>query len=63
MNFTTIAIGVKHRKRQALQVHRWKGFFQAETIIYRRKAYKKSRWRKAEQRIKNQWDVDISDVT
>ena len=63
MNFTTLAIGVSRRKRNALQVHVWKGFFEKETISYKRKAYKKSRWRKAEQRIKNQWDVEFSDVT
>ena len=57
MNFTTIAIGVKYRKRRSLQVHVYKGFFERETIAYRRKAYKKSRWRKAEERLKKQWVV------
>ena len=63
MIFRTLAIGVNRRKRDALQEHVWKGFFEKETIRYKRKAYKKSRWRKAEQRIKNQWDVEFSDVT
>lgn len=63
MNFTTIAIGVRRRKRNALQVHVWKGFFESETIMYRRKAYKKARWRRAEQRLKEQWTAVMSDGT
>lgn len=61
MNFTTIAIGVKRRKRNALQVHVWKGFFERGIIMYKRKVYKKARWRRAEQRLKNQWTVVVSD--
>ena len=59
MRFKTISIGESYRKRHALQIHYYKHFNGNETILYRRKAYKKARWRKAETRalIRLQRDV------
>lgn len=62
--FMILAFGLKRRKQQSLQRHVCYGFGMNNpmTIRYKRKGYKKARWRKAEQRLKDQWGIEIDDA-
>lgn len=55
--FSILTFGLKHRKMESLQrrVCYGYGMDKPMTIRYNRKSYKKTRWRKAEQRLKDQW--------
>ena len=48
----------KGRNHNALQRKYWNGVGKPFTYAYKRKAYKKARWRRAEQRAKNEWGID-----
>ena len=48
----------KGRNHNALQRKYWNGVGKPFTYAYKRKAYKKARGRRAEQRAKAEWGID-----